>query len=361
MQLSSKGNIKERPEDFCVHEIPLYAPSGEGEHLYLEIQKTNVSHDEMVQRLAKAFQVSQRAIGTAGRKDKLAVTTQVVSIHLPTQSKQIPELLEELEVLWSSQHTNKLRMGHLVGNRFDIRIRGIDPIKVTSLNQKMVQLKGEGLPNAYGPQRFGNNQNNHSIGLAYIKQDWQEMQREMGIEKRIDGLSPEAGCKRIHTSKIMLYVQALQSYLFNQVLQARLKDGTWSSCLAGDLAWSHVGKGSSFLVTAQESQTNDIMDRTEQLLLSPTGPMWGLKMRLPDGEIALLEASLLEENGLCPSDFASVKQFARGARRALRVPVEQSSLSGGVDEHGNFIRLQFELPSGSYATVLIDELLSVLP
>ncbi len=355
-----QGNIKQRPEDFCVDEIPLYAPSGEGEHLYLGIQKTNVSHDEMVIRLAKAFKVSKRSIGTAGRKDRLAVTTQVVSIHLPTQSKQIPELDEGLHILWNAQHNNKLRLGHLIGNRFDIRIRGIDSIKVTSLNDKFVQLKNEGMPNAYGPQRFGNRQNNHLVGLAYLKQDWQEMQRVLDVPKGMDSLSPEAACKLIHKSKIILYVQALQSYLFNQVLEARLKDGSWCSCHVGDLAWSHVGKGSSFLVTKEELQTKDIQERTQQLLLSPTGPMWGLKMRMPEGEIATLEESLLEESELSLTDFASVKHIAKGARRPLRVPIEQTSISGGVDEHGDFIRVQFELPSGSYATVLVDELLSVL-
>lgn len=357
---SQQGVIKKYPEDFCVNEIPLYAPAGTGEHLYLGITKTSISHEEMISRLAAAFQVPKRSIGTAGRKDKHAITTQVVSIHLPENHDQLPDLQDGIEVQWSAKHNNKLRLGHLIGNRFDIRIREVDPIKVAILKESLQQIQTDGLPNAYGPQRFGNKQNNHLIGLAYLNEDWQEMQRLLNHEHRSNDQSPMEACQKIHRSKIIMYVQALQSHVFNQVLQTRIDEDTWNTCLEGDLAWSHIGKGSSFLVTQEELQSKEIEERTQNLLLSPTGPVWGVKMRQPSGYAAAIEEAVLNENELTPSEFASVKKFAKGQRRPLRVPVHQSAISAGVDSRGYFVRVQFELPSGSYATVLIDRLLSVL-
>ena len=132
------GTIKSRPDDFVVDEIPLYEPCGEGEHLYLCIRKTGITHDLMVRLIAKELGVKPRAIGTAGRKDRNAVTTQLVSIHLPgVASRAVSFSHEGLDLMWQDRHTNKLRFGHLLGNRFDIRIRDMDPIKVIALQKKL--------------------------------------------------------------------------------------------------------------------------------------------------------------------------------------------------------------------------------
>lgn len=359
------GSLKQRPEDFQVDEIPLYAPSGEGEHLFLGIRKTNISHEEMVLRLAKAFGVSKREIGTAGRKDRVALTSQVVSIHLPGRIMECPMLSDGLEVLWQSQHDNKLRIGHLIGNLFDIRLREIDPMKVTQLRAKIESIQNEGMPNAYGPQRFGNQHNNHLLGLAYLKGDWGGMLTLLECDSHFVHLkerkSPKDICKGFKKQMLVLWVQAFQSFLFNECLEARIANETWNVCQCGDLIWSHVGKGSSFLLTEEELQTGDIQERQQKQLISPTGPMWGTKMRMPEGETADLEKKLLESHGITQSNFEAVKKFAKGSRRPLRVPVQRLSLSGGVDEHGDFIRVQMEMPAGSYATVLINQLLSALP
>ena len=126
------GVIKVRPQDFLVEELPLYEPGGDGEHLYLRIEKSGVSHGELISCLRRHFGVPAWAIGFAGMKDKHAVTRQTVSIQLPGRDPPAgPIKHERINVLWAERHTNKIKIGHLAGNRFSIRIREVDPLKVT--------------------------------------------------------------------------------------------------------------------------------------------------------------------------------------------------------------------------------------
>jgi tRNA pseudouridine13 synthase len=170
------GTIKNRPEDFVVDEIPLYEPCGDGEHVYLCIRKTGITHELMVRLIAKEFGVKPRVIGIAGRKDRNAVTTQLVSVYLPGEaSRAISFSHDGLDLMWQDRHTNKLRVGHLLGNRFDIRIRDIDPIKVTILQKRLDLLSRHGMPNAFGVQRFGNDANNHLLGAALVANNYEEL------------------------------------------------------------------------------------------------------------------------------------------------------------------------------------------
>src|SRR5437870_13191447 len=110
------GKIKLRPEDFLVDELPLYEPEGQGEHLYLGIQKTNVSHGELMACLRKHFGVPERAIGFAGMKDKAGITRQTVSVHLLNDPPAVEIPHARIQVLWALRHRNKIRRGHLAGN-----------------------------------------------------------------------------------------------------------------------------------------------------------------------------------------------------------------------------------------------------
>ncbi len=124
------GVIKVRPEDFLVEELPLYDPRGEGEHIYLGIEKAGVSHGELIGHLRHHFKVRDYAIGFAGMKDKHAITRQTVSVHCPgaPTPKSVELDHDRIRVLWVSRHVNKIRIGHLAGNRFSIRIREVNPI-----------------------------------------------------------------------------------------------------------------------------------------------------------------------------------------------------------------------------------------
>ena len=381
------GSVKNRPEDFVVDELPLYEPCGEGEHVYLCIRKTGVTHDLMIRMVAKELGVKPRAIGTAGRKDRIAVTTQLVSIHLPGKASQSVSFSHEgLDLMWQDRHTNKLRFGHLIGNRFDIRIRDIDPMKVTTIKKRLEMLSERGLPNAFGVQRFGNENTNHLLGAALVTKKFEELAKlilagderhhqfasEGEYKKALDawplgnpvqqhilegliaGQDFSVACKRVSKTTQKLWVNALQSFIFNKTLSRRQEDGTWDTLQEGDLAWQHDGGGRTFEVTSED----DLQERIDRIELSPTGPLWGPKMRLPTGAVMKSELADLDQFDVRDALQQNDKHLADGARRPLRVPVKNTSIGSGVDEHGGFVRVQFELPAGSYATVLIDELLN---
>jgi tRNA pseudouridine13 synthase len=171
------GCIKARHEDFLVEELPLYDPVGEGEHIYLFIEKNGLSTTQLIAVLADHFRVKREGIGFAGMKDKRAVTRQVVSIHAPGKRPEDFPMLrhEQIGVLWTDLHTNKLRRGHLRGNRFSIRVRCVDPLRVTDVYRMLRFLEANGMPNFYGDQRFGARINNHVAARHFILRNHREL------------------------------------------------------------------------------------------------------------------------------------------------------------------------------------------
>ena len=357
---SITGTIKNRPEDFVVEEIPLYEPCGSGEHVYLALRKTNLSHDALIHTVARTLGVSTRAIGYAGRKDVNATTTQVLSVHLPGVDEQPSSDLFGVEVLWQSRHENKLRLGHLLGNRFSIRIRNVEASDVGLIQGRLQRISTSGLPNAFGPQRFGNRKNNHQLGKALLTEDWDRLVHLLadGDELLADKVSSR-GISAISKPIRKLWVNALQSAIFNAVLEQRISDGSWNRPIVGDLVCKHGARGRTFEATAEDIDSAEFQSRVISVEISPTGPLWGKKMRQPSNDIFENELAILHTFGLEQSVFSKTKQYGTGARRPLRVPVENTMISEGTDSHGPFVLVQFELPAGSYATVLIESLLNV--
>ncbi len=170
------GTIKSRPEDFLVEELPQYDPCGDGEHVYLFVEKKRLSTFEMIEVVARHFGVGRDAIGYAGLKDKEAITRQVVSVHVPgKRMEDYPMLVHDrVSVLWADCHTNKLRPGHLRGNRFSIRVRGTPATNAVRAHRVLKVLAAQGVPNRIGEQRFGANGVNHLIGRALIRFQFEE-------------------------------------------------------------------------------------------------------------------------------------------------------------------------------------------
>jgi tRNA pseudouridine13 synthase len=383
------GVLKSSPVDFVVDELPLYEPCGEGEHLYLRVRKSNMSHEELIRQIAKVFGVSKRDVGIAGRKDLKAVTSQMVSVYLPTSTGDVPDVIGTIDVLESTWHTNKLRLGHLSGNRFSIRLREIDSQYHETISIRLQQLAKTGLPNAFGPQRFGNYGNNHTLGIALILEDWdglidellrgeerhhlfalsgdykhaldawpfgQPAERNI-LEALSQGKTKQQACKTVATPLRTLWVNAFQSSVFNEVLRQRHFDGTWNTILDGELVWNHEGGGRTFIASPEDFENPEFQDRIASFSISPSGPLWGAKMRMPVGQVLALEASVLDSFGVNPGQLASIHKMAKGARRPLRVAVTNQELHNSEDDAGEFLELKFELPAGSYATVVIDQLL----
>src|SRR5215212_4855506 len=165
------GTIKNRTEDFFVQEMPLYEPSGEGEHVYAEFQKIGLTTFEAIDRIGRALYVSSRDIGYAGMKDARAIARQIFSIPNTTEDAVMKLKLPGIEPLWAARHGNKLRLGHLAGNRFAIKVRDVIATDVVKLAPLIEILKTRGMPNYFGEQRFGRRGDNHLLGATLVRGD----------------------------------------------------------------------------------------------------------------------------------------------------------------------------------------------
>jgi tRNA pseudouridine13 synthase len=391
------ARIKERPGDFIVEELPLYEPSGEGEHLYLRIVKEGTSHHEMVDVLCRHFGVDDRAIGTAGMKDRQAVTGQTVSVHLPRK----PELRSiqdpRIQVLWATWHGNKLRRGHLAGNRFSVRVRGVEPFRAPAAWRAVRELEARGVPNGFGPQRFGMRGNNHVLGAMLLGGRHDELLRELcgtggspfhaserEARERFDagafeesarawprGLDAERAATRslarggsardavraVPRPVQELWTDAWQSAVFNRVLDARIADGTFDRVLPGDVA-SKRANGARFAVddaAMAEQGDASVEARARRFEISATGPLPGCDTPLATGAPGAVERAALEALGGESLVAPGPSRRPPGDRRPLRIPLTNPEMEAGFDEHGPYLRLAFDLPAGAYATVALRE------
>jgi tRNA pseudouridine13 synthase len=395
------GVIKQRDDDFLVEEIPAYQPCGTGEHIYIFVQKRGLSTQQLVKMLAAHFGVRESAIGYAGLKDRHAITRQVISIHAPGKTPEdFPMISDErIIVLWSDLHSNKLRRGHLLGNRFSIRVRNVALRSVFDAQKILGRLEASGVPNRTGEQRFGLLENNHLVGRALVLGQWQgaldlilgpsphvclgeentlareayargdlrealgHTHRTMHTEQRllralIRGAGPLEACKAIEPLARGFYFSALQSAVFNRVLDERLEAGTFDRLLAGDLAFKHEG-GAVFAVGDTTDAT--LAQRLAAGEISPSGPMWGPRMARAGGEVDRAEVAALAAFGLSPEQLEAPLTEAEipGTRRSLRVAITNVDLEAGGDEHGTFVRVAFDLPAGAFATVVMEEIMKV--
>jgi tRNA pseudouridine13 synthase len=395
------GVIKQRPEDFLVDEMPLYQPCGSGEHLYMLVQKRELSTFDAVDIIARHFGVRRDAVGFAGLKDKHAITRQVFSVHVPGKTPEDFPMLrhERLGVMWVDRHANKLRRGHLKGNRFSIRIREVSPGAVVHAARTLRELKAKGVPNRVGEQRFGLLGNNHLVGSAILRGDFQRAcdlllgpdpaHPEVNPEARahyaagrfaeaLDALPRNARAERaalarlshgalprnaimaIDENALAFFVSAAQSAVFNATLDGRLKAGTFGMLGAGDVAMK-LDNRATFLVDESAAANPETAARLERFEISPTGPFWGPEMRRAEGDIDRLELETLASFGLTPETFGlapgRVSRLVEGERRPLRVPLIDPEIEAGVDEHGAYIRCAFELPRGCFATVVMREVI----
>ncbi len=323
------GSYKVTPEDFVVVEQELYPPSGTGEHLWLRVRKRGVATMEAVARLAGALRRPEREFGFAGLKDAFAVTEQWLSIGGVTETAVRDLAIDGIEVLQVTRHTNKLKLGHLRGNLFDIVLRGVDATHVPALQQNLAVLARDGCPNYFGEQRFGKRGANLDKGMKILRGNPRHAARAM--PKRL----------------LRLLISAVQSEVFNRVLVRRLD--RIAVLVPGDIAILHRN-GAAFAVADVAAE----QPRCAAFEISPSGPLPGPKCLVATGEPGEMEATALAELDLDPALFGQVPHGTNdGERRSLRVRVSEPSLTAEADG----ARLRFALPKGSYATAVLRELL----
>ncbi|RTZ72568.1 MAG: tRNA pseudouridine(13) synthase TruD [Gammaproteobacteria bacterium] len=320
------GVIRSVPEDFEVVEELGFEPSGTGEHLLVTLVKRELNTAEVARQLARVAGLRPRDVSFAGLKDRMAVTTQTFSLHLP--GRPDPDLGEledgKIRVLAAARHHRKLRRGALRGNRFRLRVRHFRG-DGQPLGQRLEAIAAGGVPNYFGAQRFGREGNNLQRAEALFKGELRRVKREQrGI-----------------------WLSAARSWLFNAVLAERVRAGNWNRRVPGDVLQPE-GSRAQFR-EAEEAAPDPRLEAGE---VHPTGPLWGRAGRSlePEGEAAALEACVLE-----PLDFWKQGLERAGLemdRRPLRLCVHDLEWSLQGDE----LVLGFRLGKGSYATSVLREL-----
>lgn len=317
--------FRQSPETFTVVELPLYELSGEGDHLYVTVRKRGLSTPHLLSQLQRRLKLKEEEIGCAGNKDKEATSTQTLSVPLRVE-QEVGRVLTELgvELLEAKRHGHKLRTGKLAGNRFEVVLEGDGPEDGKALRTKARSLEIKGLPNAFGPQRFGDG-------------DVVEQGRLLFLGQR----------SRKSVRNARFAVSAFQSHVFNKVLQLRQEEGSWPGPLPGDLLKKH-DTGGEFIAEERDAET---VSRVENFLISPTGPLPGKKMPWPKNEALALEEKVLASTGISTDQLHLSR--TPGTRRFLRIKVGLLSISE-VDRYHYLV--SFSLPAGAYATVLLQEL-----
>ncbi len=345
--------IRSVPEDFVVVEEPLYPPSGEGGHTFVRIEKRGRTTEQVARDLARAAGTTAREVGIAGRKDRHAVTTQWFSVPAIDPARALDFELRDARVLEARRHPHKLKTGHLLRNRFEITLRWIGeaagnpgPIgsgkglaettgedDLEAIRRRAAALVERGMPNRYGDQRFGAKGDNAEAAMRLLG----------GGGRRGD--RPRSGDRRA----VRFLISALQSQVFNAVLEERGGDFDW--VILGDLARVEES-GGLFWVDDPERES----PRARAFEISATGPIFGTRMRAPKGDVARLERAVFDRFGLpeLPELVLPRGVRARGTRRPFRVrpiDLDVEPLAGGGG-----IRICCGLPPGAYVTVLLESL-----
>jgi tRNA pseudouridine13 synthase len=330
------GRIKVQPEDFEVEEIPAYPPSGSGDYLYLWVEKRDMGAEYFVRQLARRLDLPVGEVGTAGLKDRRAVTRQMVSVPARVAERVGQLDGDGIRVLSVHRHGNKLKPGHLHGNRFRILVRAPDPAAAERLPPLLDRLKAHGLPNYYGPQRFGKDGETVRLGLALLR-----------------GEPPPAGAdgRRLNARSPFLRrlaLSAAQSALFNHYLGCRLRDGLLRRVLPGDVMAKRPFGG--LFVAADVEREQARFDARE---IVHTGPIFGRKTFPAAAEAAAREQAVLRDAGLQLDAFRSWGKLLQGTRRHNLVYLDDLSME--LTPEG--VQLNVALPAGSYATILLAEIM----
>ena len=325
-QPSLTGVLRRQPEDFIVEEILGFEPEGEGEHVFLWIEKTGLNTQQVADRIARFAKLPARQISYSGMKDRNAVTKQWFSVHLPgNKDLDWPQLADtQVKVLKTVRHLRKLRRGVHKANRFTIRVSDIEG-DFSGLEERLAAISSQGVPNYFGEQRFGFDGANLVKAQQLFAGSFKAKRHQRGI-----------------------YISAARSYLYNQLLASRVQAENWARLLDGELLML-AGSHSVFLQTDEQ----DLEQRLATADIHLTGPMYGKASSLScAGAVAELEQSILSAY---PDLLAGLEQEGlKAERRALRSLAQD--MSWQLDKQ--HIELSFSLDSGCFATAVVRELVN---
>lgn len=330
------GKLRAAPEHFVVEEIGLYEAVGDGQHLYVNLTKVGLTTKEVQARLERLFGLVRGSVGFAGMKDKVATTTQTFSLNVGQQpaafaNEAARRIAAELPVIvnWTRFHRNKLRLGHLLGNRFTITVSELAVTPEVALQRAEViaaEIRQRGLPNFFGVQRIGADGGNVRQGLAVLLGDRQRADRWLR----------------------RFLISSYQSYLCNRYLVRRLEIGAFDHLLCGDIA-KKTATGGMFEV--EDAEAEQLRYAVHEINF--TAPLYGSQMWTAKAEAGELEAAVLAEAPITLTHFAQA--HVEGTRRSGRLLVPDLTLT----VHNNALVASFTLTKGAYATVAMRELMKV--
>jgi tRNA pseudouridine13 synthase len=320
------ATIRETPSDFRVDEQFEVQFSGDGEHDYLKVRKTSANTSWVAERLAAHARVRSGDVGYSGRKDRHAVTTQWFSVPARNATAWDSFAEDGIEILNVSRHCRKLRRGVHRGNRFRIALRSSDfDSSMRFIDERLQRISREGVPNYFGPQRFGR-------GAA-----------NLGLARRIfEG-------KRLSRNKHNIAVSSARSFLFNEILSSRVVGGTWNRLLPGELA-NLDGSGSVFRVDEPDAT---LERRCTEMDIHPTGALFGTGRNQGSGAAGAVERDATAAHREFAAGLEALK--IKASRRALRLRV--SDLDWRSEDGA--LWLEFTLPKGGFATSVIREIAAV--
>ncbi|WFE69751.1 tRNA pseudouridine(13) synthase TruD [Thiomicrospira sp. R3] len=318
------AKLKSQNQDFIVEEQIAFELSGEGEHLWVWLEKDGENTDWVAQQLAKWAGIKLRDIGYAGLKDRHAVTRQWFSLYLPGKADPDPQHFnfDSMRILKTTRHQRKLQTGGLSGNRFILALRDVTGDKI-ELESRLKQIQQQGVPNYFGEQRFGRNENN--LVMA---------------QRLFDG-----ELTRLKPAQRSLYISAARSYLFNLIVAKRVEQACWNKAVGGDV-FQLEGSDKWFV----DDGSVDLAQRVVDLDIHPTAPLVGAGDLPSQHQAKQLEQSVLDHNQAWMSGLADIG--LKQDRRALRVlPQEMAWQWLDADS----VQISFTLRPGSYATMVIRE------
>ena len=345
---------KAKPEDFVVNERLEVDFTDAGEHLWLHIKKSGINTAYLAKLLSEWADIPLRDVGYSGLKDRQALTTQWFSLRLPKKQKPDSDFApvdikehETVKIIAEHWHNKKLNRGTHNANQFVITLRDIEFAKdqtlgdKSSVEQHLQTISKTGVPNYFGPQRFGFGGNNIREALNLFARPLKSTSSAKKKNKRKSAVREQNSME----------LSAARSLIFNQILAARVQDGSWNTGLNGEV-FNLNGSGSIF---ASEHMDETLQARLASGDIHPTAVMWGAGNNKVAGEAAKLENTVVQQDALLAALATGLEQReVKAQRRALRLPVEDLSWRWADEQDGEqTLVLSFTLTTGSFATSVL--------
>jgi len=324
-----RAGFKQQLEDFQVEEVLGFEPSGEGEHCCLWVEKTDWNSNDVAAHFARCLGIRARLVSHCGQKDRHAVTRQWFGIHLPGEASPEPEILEAegIRILRTARNGRKLRRGSHDGNRFVIRLRDCDGERA-EIESRWAKIVETGVPNYFGPQRFGKRQDNVQQAERLFSGAYDVRDRNLRG----------------------LLISAARSYLFNAVIAERVAAGTWNRPLDGEV----YGFAANRSLILPHNCRGDEPERFAEGQIELTAPLWGQGDLLSESAVFELENAIGGQHGALA---AGLEQLGlRQERRVIRLKPGRPQFSW---EDERDLVLRFDLPKGTFATTVLRELVDL--